>query len=73
MTLEDYIHAQLELRADITVKLGRAQDGSSASLMTWSNKSEGTHFWDVSGETVKHLAFVGNDEEPPALRAQEGD
>lgn len=61
MTLEDYIHAQLELRADITVKLGCAQDGSSASLMTWSNTSRGTHFWDVSGNAVKHLAYVGSD------------
>ncbi len=61
MTLEDYIMTQIELRAEVTVKLGRAQDGSSASLMTYSDKAEGTHFWDVSGETVKHIAFVGND------------
>lgn len=66
MTLEDYIHAQLELRADITVKLGHAEDGSAGSLMTWSNKSEGTHFWKVGGNTVKHLAFVGNDDSAPA-------
>jgi hypothetical protein len=61
MTLEDYIMTQIELRAEVTVKLGRAQDGSSASFMTYSDKSQGTHFWDVSGETVKHIAFVGND------------
>lgn len=62
MKLEDYVRAQIELRAEITVKLGHAQDGSSASLMTQSSKSEGTHFWDVSGEMVKHIAFVGNED-----------
>lgn len=61
MTLEYYIRTQLDLGAEVSVKLGHAVDGSSASLMTYSDKAEGTHFWDVSGETVKHIAFVGND------------
>jgi hypothetical protein len=52
---EDYIHAQLEVRADTSVKIGRAQAGTSASLVTWSIKSEGTHFSDVSGDNVKHI------------------
>lgn len=62
LTFEDYLRAQLDLRADISVKLGYAQDGSSASLMTWSNKSSGTHFWDISGNEAKHLAFVGEED-----------
>lgn len=60
VTFEDYIRIQIDLRAAVRVSLGLAQDRSSASLMTWSDKAEGTHFWDVSGNTVKHIAFVGS-------------
>ena len=62
LTFEDYIKTQIDLRSEVSVKLGTKADGSSASLMTWSDKSEGTHFWDVAGDTIKHLAFVGSDD-----------
>jgi hypothetical protein len=43
----------------------RAHDGSSASLITWSNKSAGTHFRAVSGDTTKHLTFVEGEDRFP--------
>lgn len=58
MTLEDCINAQIELGGEVSVRLGRSQDRASASLMTWSDKADGTHFWDVAGNTVTHLGFV---------------
>lgn len=60
MTFEDWIRIQIELRATVSVKLGQSQDGSHASLMTWSDKADGTHFWKVEADTVAHLQFVGN-------------
>ena len=56
MTFEDFVRTQLELRANVT--LGRAGDGSSASIITWSDKLEGVHVWDVEGDMVTHLAYV---------------
>ena len=44
MTFEDYFRTQIDLRALVSVRLGLAQDGTTASLMTWSNKTEGTTF-----------------------------
>ena len=61
MTFEDYIRSQIELRSRVSVRLGYAKDGNTASIMTWSDKSEGTHFWDVEDDTVKHIAFVGDE------------
>lgn len=63
MTFEDYIRTQIELRSKISVRLGFAKDGKTASIMTWSDKSEGTHFWDVEGDTVKHIAYLGDERE----------
>jgi len=61
MTFEDYIRTQIELRSQVSVRLGLAKDGNTASIMTWSDKSEGTHFWDVEGDQVKHIAYMGNE------------
>lgn len=60
MNFETYLRTQLDLRSEIKVRIGIASDNSSASIMTWSDKSEGTHFWDVSGDQVVHVALVGN-------------
>lgn len=61
MTFEEWIRIQSELRATVSVRLGQAADGSHASIMTWSDKTEGTHFWKVSGGDVEHIQFVGGD------------
>ena len=61
MQFEDWIRTQIEARAEVAVKLGMAQDQSCASIMTWSDKTSGTHFWKVEGDQVSHLQFVGND------------
>jgi len=61
MTFEDYFRTQIDLRALVSVRLGLAQDGTTASLMTWSNKTEGTYFWDVEGDAVKYVEFIGKD------------
>ncbi len=61
MTFEDWVRTQSDLRADVFVRLGKAADDSHASIMTWSDKAEGTHFWKVEGDRVSHLQFVGND------------
>ena len=61
VTFEDYIRTQSELRATVSLRLGQAADGSHASIMTWSDKAEGTHFWRVDGDVVKLIQFVGND------------
>lgn len=62
MRFEDWIRTQAEARSDVTVKLGMAQDNSHASIMTWSDKTPGTHFWKVEGNCVSHIQFVGNDD-----------
>jgi hypothetical protein len=64
MTFEDYIRTQIDLRALVSVRLGLAEDGTTASLMTWSNKSDGTCFWDVEGDRVTFIDFIGKDESP---------
>lgn len=61
VTFEDYIRTQSELRATVSVRLGQAADGSHASIMTWSDKSDGTHFWRVDGDAVRLIQFVGSD------------
>lgn len=62
MTFEAWIMIQIEARATVAVRLGQAQDGTHASLMTWSDKTPGTHFWKVYGNTVAHLQFVGDED-----------
>jgi len=62
MSFEDYLRTQIDLRSEIKVRIGLASDNSSASLMTWSDKTEGTHFWDVKGDRIEHMAFVGDDD-----------
>jgi hypothetical protein len=62
MTFEDWLRTQIEARAEISVRLGMAGDQSHASIMTWSDKTAGTHFWKVEGDHVSHLQFIG--EEP---------
>lgn len=61
MTFEDWIRAQIEARAKVSVSLGQAQDGSHASLMTWSDRIAGTHFWRVEADRITHIAFCGNE------------
>ena len=61
MTFEDWLRTQIDLRAIVSVRLGQASDASHASIMTWSDKTEGTHFWKVEGDRVSHLQFVGNE------------
>lgn len=58
MTLEAWIRTQIEARACVSMSLGQAQDGTSASMMTWSDKRFGTWFWDVVGERVTLIEFV---------------
>jgi len=57
-TFEDYIVGLITSRSKLSVSMGLAKDGTSASLMTWSDKDSTTHFWDVSGDTVK---LIGKD------------
>lgn len=61
MTFEDWLRTQIDLRANVSVRLGQAADGSHASFMSWGDKTEGTHFWKVEGDRVSHIQFVGND------------
>ena len=61
MIFEDWLRTQIDLRATVSVRLGQAQDGSHASIMTWSDKTDGTNFWKVEGDKVSHIQFVGND------------
>lgn len=67
MTLEDWIRGQIELRASCSISLGQAQDGSSASMMTWSDKKPGTWFWDVQGERVTLIEFIDADPNPATI------
>ena len=60
MSFEDWIRTQAEIRAEVSIRLGMAEDQSHASIMTWSDKTPGTHFWKVEGERVTHLQFVGD-------------
>ena len=62
MTFEAWIRTQIDLRAEVSVRLGHSADGAEASLMTWSDKVDGTHFWRVSGNSIEHMAFVGTDD-----------
>lgn len=67
MTIEDWIRSQIDLRANISARLGQAQDGTSASLMTWSDKKSGTWFWDVKGESVRLIEFMGEEPNPARI------
>ncbi len=66
MTFEDYIKTRLELRAEISLKIGKSQELGSdklgSSIMTWDNKSDGTWFWGIDGDCVKLVQFVGSDD-----------
>ena len=62
MLFEDWIRTQLELRATPEVRLGQSQDGTEVTFMSWSDKSEGTHFWRVVGGSVEHMTYLGSDE-----------
>ena len=56
MTFEDYIRAQIEKGARLSVKMGLEKHGPGVSIMTWTDKDHATSFWDVSGDTVKLIA-----------------
>ncbi len=62
MLFEDWIRTQLELRATPEIRLGQSRDGSEVTFMTWSDKTEGTHFWRVVGNSVERMAYLGSDE-----------
>lgn len=61
MQFEAWIRTQIEARAEVSVRLGFAQDQSHASLMCWSDTTPGTYFWKVEGDYVSLIQFVGND------------
>ena len=58
MTIEDWIRIQIDARAVVSVRLGQRDDGTSASMMTWSDQRPGTWFWDVQGDRVTLLEFM---------------
>ena len=66
MTIEEWVRTQIDLRATVSIRLGQSQDGTSASLMTWSDKRRGTWFWDVLGDRVRLIEFI--DDEPNPAR-----
>lgn len=67
MTFEDWIRTQIDARAAVSMRLGQSQDGTSASIMTWSDKRPGTWFWDVQGERVTLIEFMDADPNPAAI------
>jgi hypothetical protein len=48
MTFEDYIISQIMNCAKLSIRMGMAQDGKSASIMTWTDNGEPPQFWDIS-------------------------
>lgn len=62
VSFEDYIRTQRESRAEVSIKLGAAADGSEASIMTYSDKTPGAYFWSISGNEITMIAFVGDDD-----------
>lgn len=62
MTFADYIAVQFNARAVVSVRVGMDESRQHASLMTWSDKTPGTHFWMVEGDSIKHEAFVGSED-----------
>ncbi|KWT70785.1 hypothetical protein APY04_0846 [Hyphomicrobium sulfonivorans] len=62
VSFEDYIRTQTESRAEVSMKLGAAADGSGASIMTYSDKTPGAYFWSVSGSEITMIAFLGDDD-----------
>jgi hypothetical protein len=62
VTLSDYILAQIDAGATVSVRLGREKNGNAASLMTWSDRTSGTYFWRVEGNTTKLMGFMGENE-----------
>ena len=62
MKFSDWVLTQLELRAEVSVRLGKADDGT-ASIMTWSDKTPGVWFWDVVDDRVAMVQFIGVDED----------
>jgi hypothetical protein len=67
MSFEDWIRTQTEVRAVVSVRLGLADDGSHASLMTWSDKVRGTWFWAVDGNETTLVQFVGDEPNPAEI------
>lgn len=61
-SFEDYIRAQCDARAAVSVTLGVAADGSEASIMTSSDKTQGTYFWKINGSEITMLGFIGDDD-----------
>jgi hypothetical protein len=57
LSFEDYLRVQLELGASISLGMGSAADGSP-SIVTFSDKIEGAHFWAVAGNAISHLGYM---------------
>lgn len=62
MTFEEWLRTQIELRAEPSIRLGQSQDGTEASFMSWSDKSDGTWFWRVVGPTVELIQYISSDD-----------